>query len=484
MLNAGAQWVDNGGMRSGGRLDPRIVDAALSCLFDQHAEAQACAIGPDGLMVEMPGSVPLEGHRVVRARSALNVVVVADRVVLINAWEKARTVGASRAPVRLTSDPGRPVVVHFLDARRSYGVYLGVVVGAVGADAVVFDPETPAIAPRFARAGRDVLEAAADVLRSREHLQARLLETIPMGVLHIDSLGRVLDTNDRLHDMLGCPRAATFDEQLATLVDDDRGRADAAVDGVLRDGVDDELEVAVRAPARDGAHSTEDGDGTGGGADVEVRSCRLALRALTNHDGDVTGALVCVSEIRDFGAGTRDGPHLRATFDVLTRCHNRASTMAALEAIVAGAGDGSSPAAIYVDLDHFKELNDGRGHDAGDEFLGVVARRLHGAVREDDIVGRVGGDEFLVVCPGIATAAEAVRTAIRVAEALSHEIQLKDIKIGSRASIGVAWSSGSVVDADALVDQAELAMRESKRRGAGRPVLFTPSLLPPPPPGG
>ena len=137
---------------------------------------------------------------------------------------------------------------------------------------------------------------------------------------------------------------------------------------------------------------------------------------------------------------------------------------------------------IFVDLDDFEERNESHGPAAGDEFLGVVARRLHGSVREDDLVGRMGGDEFLVVCPGIATAAEAVRTAIRIAESLSHEIQIKNTRVRSRASIGVAWSSGPGVDAATLVAQADAAMRESKRRGAGRPVLFTPSLLHPPPP--
>jgi diguanylate cyclase (GGDEF)-like protein len=92
------------------------------------------------------------------------------------------------------------------------------------------------------------------------------------------------------------------------------------------------------------------------------------------------------------------------------------------------------------------------------------------------VVGRIGGDQFLVICPGIATSAEAVRTAIRVAETLGHEIQLKNLKVGSRASIGVAWSSGSDIDADALVARADAAMHESKRRGGGRPVLYTASL--------
>ncbi len=454
-------------MRSDGRLDPTIIESALSTLLARHPGAPVCAIGPDGLMVEMPRTVPLEGRRVVKARSALNLVVAADRVVMIAAWERARAVGASRAPVRLASDPARPVVLHIIDARKSYGVYLGVVGAAVGDDATVFDPRTPAVPPRFARAGKNVLETTAELLRAREHLLARLAEVVPVGVLQIDALGRVVFTNDRLHDILGCPPAATLDEQLATVLERDRRLARAGVDSVLRDGVDDDVDVVVRPPWAE---------------DSDVRRCTLHLRALTDDDGETTGAIVCVSDVTDVAA-RRDGMHLRATFDTLTRCHNRESTMTALAALLAGAGDGSSPAAILVDLYNFKELNDGHGQGAGDEFLGVVARRLRGAVREDDVVGRIGGDTFLVLCPGIATAAEALRTATRVAESLGHEIQLKDVRVGSRASIGVAWSSEHDIDADTLLSHADAAVQESKRRGVGRPVLFTPALedVPPPP---
>ncbi len=467
-LNDEARSVDTTCVRSDGLLDPKIVDSAVSTLLDRHPEASVCALGPDGLMVAMPGTVPVGGHRVVRARSTLNLVIAADRVGLINAWERARAVGASRAPVRLASDPGRPVVVHLIDARRSHGVYLGVVVDAVGDDATVFDPHTPSSTPRFARNGKSVLEVTAEVVRAREHVLARLAETVPVGVLQIDAMERVVDTNARLHDILGCPRATTLDEQLTTLLDRDRDLARTTFGAVLRDGVDDDIDVVIRPVWADAGVFDDAGEPV-------VRQCTLSLRALTDDDGDVTGVIACVSDITE-STGRRDGLHLRATFDVLTRCHNRDSTMTALEAMLAGAVDGSSPAAILVDLYRFKELNEGHGHDAGDEFLGVVARRLHGAVREDDVVGRIGGDQFLVLCPGIATSAEAVRTAIRVAETLGHEIQLKDLRVSSRASIGVAWASGAGVDAGALVARADTAMHESKRRGAGRPVLFTPSL--------
>jgi diguanylate cyclase (GGDEF)-like protein/PAS domain S-box-containing protein len=309
------------------------------------------------------------------------------------------------------------------------------------------------------------VEAVREALRAQQQVVQRLAETVPVGVLLVDALGRVVYANDRVDDIFGSARAATLEEQLATVMERDRPLTETAFDDVLRDGLDGDIEIAVRPPWA---------------TDTEMRYCTLHLRALTGHDGEVTGAVVCVTDGTE-SVSTRDELRLRATFDTLTRCNNRQSTVAALEAMLAGSDEWNRPAAIFVDLDHFKELNEGQGHDAGDEFLGVVARRLRGAVREDDVVGRMGGDQFLVVCPGVATAAEAVRTAIRIAETLSHEVQLKNARIGSRASIGVAWSSGSDADAEALVAKSETAMHESKRRGAGRPVLFTPSLLQAPP---
>ena len=122
-----------------------------------------------------------------------------------------------------------------------------------------------------------MLEAAVEVLRAREHVLARLAEAVPIGVLQVDTLGRVVLTNDRLHDILGCPRAATLDEQLV----ERRGggppsRAGRVRAACWREGLDDDLDVTVSASP------PSDGGGTDSGAEgVDVRHCTFALRALT-----------------------------------------------------------------------------------------------------------------------------------------------------------------------------------------------------------
>jgi len=149
--------------------------------------------------------------------------------------------------------------------------------------------------------------------------------------------------------------------------------------------------------------------------------------------------------------------------------------MEALEMALTTSDEKSRPAVIFVDLDRFKEINDRLGHAAGDELLGVVAKRLVSAVRSDDLVGRIGGDEFLVVCPGIATSAQAMQTARRVADTLRHEVRIKTKRVSCRASIGVAWIGETRADADTLVSQADAAMYEAKRLGSDHPVLYAAS---------
>jgi diguanylate cyclase (GGDEF)-like protein len=218
--------------------------------------------------------------------------------------------------------------------------------------------------------------------------------------------------------------------------------------------------------------------GTGRHADVEielrlaspdeVRFCSINLRALTHEDGTVSGAIACVADVTD-SARMRDELKRRATFDELTGCHNRASFMRALQANIADVQPQAERALMFVDLDRFKDLNDRSGHAAGDELLRILGERLRATVRGEDLVGRVGGDEFLVMCPQVGGADAAMRLAERLAQALREPAALAAGSVWPQVSIGVAWSEGEAVAADALVAEADAAMYQSKRQGEGQP---------------
>jgi diguanylate cyclase (GGDEF)-like protein/PAS domain S-box-containing protein len=298
--------------------------------------------------------------------------------------------------------------------------------------------------------------AAHEALRAREQLLQRLAESLPVGVLQVDADGAVVYTNNRLQGILGTPAAATLEEQLAGVSADDRPALHDSFAAVLGDGLDSDLEVALgRGPD---------------GEDKARRRCLFSLRALTSDTGLVTGAIVCVADVTE-SARLRDELHQRATFDDITQCHNRASTMAALESLLSDADVTSRPAVIFVDLNRFKEVNDRFGHAAGDELLAVVARRLRRAVRSDDIVGRIGGDEFLIIRPAVTSPAHAMNTAKRLAETFRHQVRLKAGRLSCQASIGVAWSPDRGLDAESLVAMADAAMYEAKRGGCAHPIL-------------
>jgi diguanylate cyclase (GGDEF)-like protein len=145
--------------------------------------------------------------------------------------------------------------------------------------------------------------------------------------------------------------------------------------------------------------------------------------------------------------------------------------MRALEEHIASGQRQAERAVVFVDVDLFKAINDEHGHSVGDELLSGIAQRLQDAVRDGDMVGRIGGDEFLVVCPEIGGPEEAMKLARRLAEAQRLDVRSAEGGLPVQVSIGVAWSSGEGVDADALVAWADKAMYASKRQGVGRPEL-------------
>jgi diguanylate cyclase (GGDEF)-like protein/PAS domain S-box-containing protein len=299
--------------------------------------------------------------------------------------------------------------------------------------------------------------ATHEALRAREQLLDQLAEAVPVGLFQIDAHGRVVYTNDRLHEIFGTEPVGTIEGQLKSVVAADRPALEEAIARVLRHGSPVDLEVALRMPSSE-----------------EPGYCTIGLRSLTHEDGSVSGAIACVADVTD-STRMREELRHRATTDELTGCCNRAAILRALQANIASGQRRAERAVLFMDLDGFKQVNDEHGHAAGDQLLRRVAERLRAAVREQDLVGRIGGDEFLVLCPQIGGHEPAVALAQRIADVLRRDVALS--AGGRQASIGVAWSSGEAIDAEALIARADRAMYESKRERAGRPALAKESGL-------
>jgi diguanylate cyclase (GGDEF)-like protein/PAS domain S-box-containing protein len=166
----------------------------------------------------------------------------------------------------------------------------------------------------------------------------------------------------------------------------------------------------------------------------------------------------------------------RVLHDSLTGLPNRLSFVDALgEALNRSAISGSPVGILFLDLDHFKLINDSLGHHAGDALLRAVAPRLRAHLRPGDIVARFGGDEFGILIDRLADEGEATAIADRVADAFAQPFSLDGVDHFVSASIGVAVSRASEerpVNAELLIRDADAAMYRAKEGGRARCVLF------------
>jgi diguanylate cyclase (GGDEF)-like protein len=158
----------------------------------------------------------------------------------------------------------------------------------------------------------------------------------------------------------------------------------------------------------------------------------------------------------------------QALHDALTGLPNRASLLGRLERAVGGATrtDGRI-GVLFVDLDGFKAVNDSLGHQAGDEVLRSVASRLREAVRPGDIVARLSGDEFAIMCEGVTAVRDLEAIADRVVRLVGAPVVIAGHPVRIGASVGIALSDGALTDADRILRAADNAMYGAKRRGRG-----------------
>lgn len=199
--------------------------------------------------------------------------------------------------------------------------------------------------------------------------------------------------------------------------------------------------------------------------------------ALYLPDGTMQG-ISClahdISEIKE----QRDQLEFLANFDKLTGLPNRNLFFDRLTLTMNESRRyGHLFALLYLDLDHFKPLNDTHGHEAGDIALQEVARRIQETVRDTDTVSRVGGDEFTVLLSRVHNASDAMKVACKILDAIGQPYYINGNQCELGVSIGICLSSSEFVNADTLMKNADTAMYSAKAQGRNRFMFSSPDQV-------
>jgi diguanylate cyclase (GGDEF)-like protein/PAS domain S-box-containing protein len=539
--------VDDGGMTEG-RTDARTRETAINTWLRGAPNALAIALDRASLRVPLPSAECFEEVAGLPGAEATFVdsVVAADRMVVVETWEKAQRTGMAEGKVRMLSDPARAMRLRFVDARDFYGVWIGLL-----ADQGPWQAETPAVpldpamlVPRRPRTGtlaknlyavitevddrftqllgwtaaemvgRRSLEfmhpddheraiaqwlevrssrtmqrvrvrhrhrdghwvwveventfvglddpdatmvttqitdisdemAAHEAVRQQSRLLRRVADSLPLGLIVLNEDRTTVFANAGLPAVLGIDATPDLDTVLELVHADDRSGLAEAVTATLDQRADRVVEVALAAAAG------------------ESRRCLFTLAALTDDEG-VRGAVVSITDVTA-SSRLREDLTARATRDPLTGCRNRASVRADLEHAL-GSEQAAQTAVLFIDLDRFKEINDTHGHHAGDQLLVAVTAMLRDALRADDVLGRWGGDEFLVICRQVHSRQEALTVARRLAATLAVPIRIAGTTMEATGSIGVAIATPGIA-ADELIAQADAAMYAAKQSARHR----------------
>ncbi len=283
------------------------------------------------------------------------------------------------------------------------------------------------------------------------------LNNMPHGLAMFHADGKLVVRNSRFLELLRLPA-----ERLPEGIEADR-LADACAEAGLvaadqADRLRHSLGAKPDAPLEDLLLDTTDG-----------RTLSIAVQPMA-----AGGWVAIVQDITERRVAERKINQL-ATFDTLTGLPNRYALRRQMEDLARHEGRTSGYAVLFVDLDHFKQVNDTLGHQFGDALLCQVAERLRALAGPTLKLARFGGDEFIVIVPrGDASAAAVI--AKRVIESLSAAYDVDKHKVIIGASVGIAIAGRGTSDPDQLLRDADTALYEVKNQGRGRWCFFRPEM--------
>jgi len=284
-----------------------------------------------------------------------------------------------------------------------------------------------------------------------------------LGIWDYDATAGKLQLSDDLIGMLGLPPGAPGDLNRARglIHPDDTGTFDALMAGAQDGDVDFPFQATMRVARAD--TGAERWIGTSGWKTL-------------GPTGELARVIVTVRDVTDEKTAEQ---RIRwtANHDTLTGLPNRLCFQEAIAAAMSPDGAGGCFGLLLLDVDHFKQVNDTLGHDAGDALLKALGERLVGAFRSSDVVARLGGDEFAVVVRGITGPTELAELAEHALERLREPFRYQGRVLDGRASMGATLFPDDAATIDDLLKNADTALYAAKAAGRGKLVLFRPEMM-------
>jgi len=390
----------------------------------------------------------------------VNDVMLQARPMISTAQIRASADAAANAATRINTLAGTALNASLaergkIQAARNRYLYLAVVLTVIMVVGIVM-----AIAAFIARRDRVLLrdalreaarlqaelarQEAVDALRLTEAQFRAVFEGAAIGIAIVDRAGTVLEANDVYRTMFGDTIEGAMDEHTAEVESMWMGERET-------------FEFELHAPSASGQEIWTD-----------------ATVSIVNDENKHPRFAICMFRDKtELKHSERRIQHSK-THDALTGLPNRALFDEQLRSRFAEAGAllDSFFAVLFIDLEHFKEINESLGHAAGDLVLTQVAGRLRSSVDARDVVGRLGGDEFAILLQSLGDIIHVESIARRILNNLSKSISIGSRSVFLSASVGIAVASASYERADDVVRDAETAMQHAKTSGGARFAVF------------
>jgi diguanylate cyclase (GGDEF)-like protein/PAS domain S-box-containing protein len=294
-----------------------------------------------------------------------------------------------------------------------------------------------------------------------------LLDVSGDAVLVFDRVGELMFANDTARTLIG-------------VTDPGAGAGDVAARTFMQ-AVRDQLPRVLldAAPPADSSHRWE-GEIGFRSPDGIARTLSVVVQVVRDANGSVHHWATITRDITEERQSQAELAR-QATHDALTGLPNRVLfERKTTEALERSKTTHSSVAVLFIDLDKLKHVNDTIGHAVGDQLIVTVARRLAAATRPSDLVARISGDEFVVLCEGLLDEQVALDVAERIRMSITGPLVLQGVEIEAGASIGVAMSTPELLNTESAADaavtllrSADTAMYRAKQRGRGRSELYS-----------